>query len=96
MTKKEIENIEIELFLKAIYKRYGYDFRSYARATVKRRVQSILRKSSYKHISELIPNLLYDKLFFKNIILNFSITVSEMFRDPFFYTSLRENVIPYL
>jgi chemotaxis protein methyltransferase CheR len=96
MTKNEIENIEIELFLNAIFLRYGYDFRNYAQATVKRRIRNILLHFSYNNVSELIPRLLYDKLFFKSIILNFSVTVSEMFRDPFFYKSLRENVIPYL
>jgi len=96
MNKSEIENIEIELFLNAIYKRYGYDFRNYAQATVKRRIRNILMQFSYNNVSELIPKLLYDKLFFKSIILNFSVTVSEMFRDPFFYRSLRDNVIPYL
>lgn len=96
MSNTEIENIEIDLFLNAIYQRYGYDFRSYALATVKRRIRSILLKSRFQSISELIPALLHDKLFFKNIILNFSITVPEMFRDPFFYKSLRENIIPQL
>lgn len=96
MTSKEIENIEIDLFLQAIYERYGYDFRNYVKATVRRRIRNILSNSQYKTVSELIPKLLYDKIYFKNLILDFSITVSEMFRDPFFYKHLREKIIPYL
>lgn len=34
----EIENIEFELLLEAIFKRYGHDFRHYAKASLKRRV----------------------------------------------------------
>jgi len=96
MNESEIENIEIELFLLAIYKRHGYDLRSYVQATVRRRIRNILMNSPYSNISELIPRLLRDKAYFQNIILDFSITVSEFFRDPLFYKHLRDKVIPYL
>lgn len=96
MTKKEIQNIEIDLFLSAIHQRYAYDFRNYARATVKRRIANILKNSHYDSISELIPKLLNDKFFFKSILVNFSISSFQMFRDPFFFKSLRENIIPKL
>jgi len=48
MNKLDIENIEIDLFLEAIFRRYGYDFRDYARASVNRRVRHLLATSEYK------------------------------------------------
>ena len=39
MNPDEIEKIELELFLDALYRRYGYDFRHYARASVRRRAR---------------------------------------------------------
>ena len=96
MNKLDIENIEIDLFLEAIYRRYGYDFRNYARASINRRVRHLQEKTQSKSISQMTEKLLYDESFFSEIALGFSITVTEMFRDPTFYLSLRKNVIPFL
>ncbi len=96
MGKAEIEKIEIDLFLNAVYQGYGYDFRHYAQASVRRRVRHLLAKTEYTHISDMIPRLLYDQSFAQAAIQDFSITVTEMFRDPDFYRAVREQVIPYL
>lgn len=96
MNKPDIEKIEIDLFLEALNRRYGYDFRNYAQASVRRRVQHLLAKTEYTQISELIPRILYDEAYSQSLVHAFSITVTEMFRDPSFYRSIREKVIPYL
>lgn len=96
MQPAEIENIELELFLEAIYQRYGYDFRHYARASAQRRVKHILAKSGHKNVSDLIPLLMRDEAFAQKAIHSFSITVTEMFRDPDFYRAIRQTVTPYL
>lgn len=96
MTTEDNEKIEIRLLLEAIYLKYGYDFRSYARASIKRRIKHMLSLSGHKNISEMQYQLLYDVNFFNKLLLNFSINVTEMFRDPKFYKSVREKVIPIL
>jgi chemotaxis protein methyltransferase CheR len=96
MNPDDIEKIELELFLDAIHQRYGYDFRHYARASVRRRARHILAKSGHQHISDLIPLLLHDESFAFQAIYDFSITVTEMFRDPTFYQGVRQLVTPYL
>ena len=40
--------------------------------------------------------ILYDKEFFNTLLQDFSINVTEMFRDPSFYKAIREDVIPLL
>ena len=92
----KIEDIEIQLLLEAVYRRYGHDFRNYARASFDRRVRQFLLKKGYKRISELIPEILHDEVFFQDFLEQFSIAVTEMFRDPFVYRSIRENVFPIL
>jgi chemotaxis protein methyltransferase CheR len=96
MKPEEIEKIELHLFLEALYQRYGYDFRHYAQASVRRRVRHLAAKNGYSRIGEMFPRLLYDEAFAQAAIYDFSITVTEMFRDPEFYCSLRKNVVPYL
>jgi chemotaxis protein methyltransferase CheR len=92
----DIEDIEINLFLEAIFQRYGYDFRHYARASVKRRVQRLLEITGCTRVTEMIPRLLYDEGFSQTAIQGFSIAVTEMFRDPDFYRAFRQTVVPYL
>jgi chemotaxis protein methyltransferase CheR len=96
MQPEEIEKIELDLFLDALYRRYGYDFRHYARASVRRRVRHILGKSGCENVAALIPKILHDESFAQKAIYDFSITVTDMFRDPEFYQALRSHVIPYL
>jgi chemotaxis protein methyltransferase CheR len=96
MEKTDIENIEITLLLDAMFERYGYDFRHYSRASIERRVRQFQVKSGCSSISEMIPKLLYDESFFEIFVRKFSITVTDMFRDPFVYRSLRKNVVPIL
>lgn len=94
--KKESLNIEIDLILEAIYEKHGYDFRNYGRAHIKRRLLHRLQLSKLKSISEMQYKLLYEDSFFNLILKDFSINVTEMFRDPSFYKQLREEIIPIL
>ena len=96
MDKLEVENVEIDLFLEAVFRRYGYDFRDYARASVNRRVRYLLASSECETISDMTARLMHDKGFFSKVVFAFSITVTEMFRDASFYKGLRDKVIPLL
>jgi len=82
MKKSDIEDIEINLLLEAIYQRYGHDFRHYARASIKRRVRVAVQNSDCGKITEIIQKLLVDESFFQGFLAHFSITVTEWFRDP--------------
>lgn len=78
------QNIELQLLLQAIYLKYGYDFRNYAKASIKRRVQHRLIKEGLSSISAMQHELLYDVSFFERLLLDLSINVTEMFRDRVF------------
>lgn len=89
-------NIEIELLLEAIYRKYGYDFRDYGKAHLKRRLMHRINSSGLESISELQHKILYDRNYLKTLLEDLSITVTEMFRDPSFYAKLRIEVFPIL
>jgi chemotaxis protein methyltransferase CheR len=95
-TQVDVEDLEIDLLLEALHQGYGYDFRHYARASVKRRLRQHLSKAKVATISDLIPKILHDEAAFQALVLDLSITVTEMFRDPSFYLALRETVVPFL
>ncbi|MFH2131811.1 MAG: protein-glutamate O-methyltransferase CheR [bacterium] len=92
----DIENIELELLLNAIYMKYSFDFRGYSRASLKRRIKHRLSMSGLKTISDLQRDILYHPDFFNTLLQDLSINVTEMFRDPSFYRALRKEVLPEL
>lgn len=94
--KTEIENLELNLLLEAVYKCYGYDFRNYAKASLLRRVRTFRESKNLDTISDLIPRVIHDRDFFLEMVHKFSITVTEMFRDPTFYRNLVLKVFPFL
>lgn len=92
----EVEELEIDLLLEAIRRRYGYDFRDYARASLHRKVRQIASAAGASRISDLIPSLLHDPELFGRVVGGFATPVTEMFRNPPFFRYLRESVVPYL
>ncbi|MCP4695055.1 MAG: protein-glutamate O-methyltransferase CheR, partial [Desulfobacterales bacterium] len=96
MSNLENQKIEIDLLLRAIYLKYGYDFRSYARASVRRRILHRLALSGFDSISHMLHEVLRDKAVFETLLMDLSINVTEMFRDPSFYKAFRRRVIPLL
>lgn len=96
MSKKSQEDIEIDLLLEGIKRRYGYDFRRYSRDSLKRRLTEVLAKSRLKFFTELLHKAFHDEVFFDSFLRQMSVTVTELFRDPAFFLSIRENIIPTL
>ena len=96
MKAKALEKIETDLLLEAIFQRYGYDFRRYARSSLNRRVTHRMKEAKCERISELLPKVLHDEDFFNCFLKDMSITITEFFRDPPFYRALRDQVIPIL
>jgi chemotaxis protein methyltransferase CheR len=92
----ENQDIEIRLVEEAIFEKYGYDFRNYSQAHVKRRIMNRFNISGLKTLSEMNHEIIYNPKFADALLMDLSITVTEMFRDPSFYQALREEVIPVL
>lgn len=92
----DLADIEIRGLLEAIYEKYGYDFRDYSKAHVKRRVVNRLRMSGIESVSILQHKILRNQNVASQLIKDLSISVTEMFRDPGFYKAFREEVIPVL
>jgi chemotaxis protein methyltransferase CheR len=96
MMVETVDDTEVDLLLQAIYDRYGYDFRQYARAHLKRRIAAHMRLAGYRGVPMMRKALLQDPERVEAWVRDLSITVTEMFRDPEFYRSLRERVLPLL
>jgi len=88
--------IETRLLLDAIYLRYHYDFRSYSPASLKRRLASARRQLGCETLSALQERLLHEPNLFSQLLQFLTVQVSDMFRDPTFFKTLREQIVPVL
>ncbi len=95
-TDHETSKIEVTLLLEAIYLKYGYDFRNYSSAHIRRRIRRRQELTGMENISAMQHRLLHDEEFFQTVLYDLSINVTEMFRDPAFYLAVREKVVPIL
>ncbi|MBK5460794.1 MULTISPECIES: CheR family methyltransferase [Peribacillus] len=96
LTVEEREDVEIELLLQAIYSVSGFDFRKYMRSSIKRRVENRMRLDHIRRISGMIEMVLYEKGYVEKLLNDFSINVTEMFRDPDFFKAFRLKIVPLL
>jgi len=96
MPEQEKEDLETELFLEAIYRHYGHDFREYAPASLKRRIAIAMREEQVSTISGLQEKLLHVPAAMDRFLLTVSINVTSLFRDPEFFLTLRTKVLPIL
>ncbi|WP_242917008.1 CheR family methyltransferase [Pontibacter liquoris] len=87
---------EVETLIREIHAQYGYDFSGYARASVYRRIRRFLSHKHLETVGELRSRLFADSFFFENFLQEITVNVTEMFRDPSFFLSLRQNVLPIL
>ncbi|MCH4893204.1 protein-glutamate O-methyltransferase CheR [Sphingomonas sp. SFZ2018-12] len=93
---ERIEDIEAQLLLEALYRRYHYDFRQYARASIRRRLRQARDQMGYASLSLLQDALLHDDRVVTRLLDYLTVQVSEMFRDPGYYRAIREKVVPHL
>ncbi|UPG84898.1 protein-glutamate O-methyltransferase CheR [Luteibacter aegosomatis] len=92
----DVEDIEIQLFVQAMRLRHGHDFSEYAPASLKRRVQQLVRTHESGTVVRLVDRILHEEGFLPRVIEGLSVPVSEMFRDPAVFRSLRDKVLPVL
>ncbi|MCA1324685.1 CheR family methyltransferase [Herbaspirillum sp. alder98] len=95
MTDKHFD-IEMQLLLDAIYLKYHCDFRGYAGSSLKRRLTTALGRFECATLSQLQDRVLHDPAVFPALMDYLTVQVSEMFRDPTYFLSLREKVVPLL
>jgi len=92
----ETEQLELQLLLEGVYRQYGFDFREYAPASLKRRVWRRVHAEGARSIAGLLERVLHDADVMERLLLDLSISVTSMFRDPSFYAALREQIVPVL
>jgi chemotaxis protein methyltransferase CheR len=92
----ELERLEVELLFEAVFRRYGFDFRSYAMSSLRRRVRKRIEDEGLATVSSLTERVLHDPATWERLLGDLSVNVTAMFRDPTFFMAFREKVVPLL
>ncbi len=91
-----LEQIEIDALLEAVFRHYGLDFRSYARASLTRRVRKFVDEEGVRTVSGVQDRVLHEEAAMQRLLSTLTVNVTSMFRDPGFYRSFRTHVAPLL
>jgi len=90
------EEIELQLLLEAIFRKYHYDFRSYSLASSKRRLLQAREHFGCASFSQLQDLVMHQEEVLPRLLSFLTVQVSEMFRDPSYFSALRTTVLPHL
>lgn len=86
---------QLDELIDVIKKIHRFDFTHYTKASLKRRMQRVMHLKKMDYLG-LKYNLINDLAFFQEFIDAITVNVTEMFRDPSFYKSLNNDVLPHL
>ncbi|BCA56057.1 chemotaxis protein CheR [Nitrospira sp. KM1] len=90
------QDIELDLLLEAIYRTYDYDFRGYARASIKRRVLQAQERFGCRSLSLLQDRVMQEPSLLPQLLGYLTVQVSDLFRDPEYFLAMRQHVVPHL
>lgn len=91
-----IEDEAVDLLLNDLHEVHGYDFTQYARASLKRRINRLYSLDKFPSFAELRYRVRSDPDYLKRFVEELTVNVTEMFRDPLFYRTLRTDVLTKL
>lgn len=90
----QITDAQLDLILNDIFDLYGYDFKYYSKASLVRRINRLILLDKFPSIAEFRHRIKSDPAYIQRLVAQISVNVTEMFRDPGFYTALRKQVLP--
>ena len=85
----ELERLEINLLVEGVYQHYGFDFRDYAYASLRRRVCNVVRAEKLSSVTGLLERVLHEPACMERFLAQLTVNVTSMFRDPSFYLAFR-------
>ncbi len=91
-----VTDAQLDLLIQEIADYHGYDFSDYSRASFKRRIDRIYQLDRFADFTAFLSRVRTDPEYFKRLIEEITVNVTEMFRDPGFYRALRQQILPQL
>jgi chemotaxis protein methyltransferase CheR len=96
MPEREVTDVELEILINDVFEIHGYDFSDYSRASLKRRINRLFAMDRFAGFHDFRYKLKSDDGYFRRFVEEITVNVTEMFRDPQFYKTIRTQVLPVL
>lgn len=96
MESGKIDQVDLELILTDLVEIYGYDFTRYSRASLQRRLDRVYLMDRFPSFAEFRYRVRNDPSYVKHFIEELTVNVTSMLRDPTFYKTIRQEVLPVL
>jgi chemotaxis protein methyltransferase CheR len=93
---QSVEDLEIDLLLEGVYRRFGQDFRGYRRESVRHRLHALMRSAGLKTVSSLQDRVMHDEAACDLLLRALTIQPAGMFDDPGYFHALRTAIVPWL
>lgn len=81
-TAQATEELEVDLLLEALWQRYGFDFRSYDRPRLKRKLHLAMQRHQLATLSALQERVLHEAGIGAALLRALSVQPSSLFDDP--------------
>lgn len=91
-----ISDHELEVLINDVFEQHGFDFSGYSMASFKRRVDRLYQMDGFTSFRDFRYRVMADPDYFKRMVEEITVNVTEMFRDPLFYQILRKEILPEL
>ena len=91
-----IKEHELDLLIATLFEQHGYDFGNYAKASLKRRVNRVMVIDRIPSFAELLYKVKNDADYINHLVQQLTVNVTEMFRDPMVFKTIREQILPVL
>ncbi len=95
-TNIDLTDDQLEVIVSDVMELYGYDFSSYSRASLKRRLNRLMINDRFVSFAEFRYRINNDEKYLRRFVEEVTVNVTEMFRDVSFYRALRQEVLPIL
>ncbi|QEC58470.1 protein-glutamate O-methyltransferase CheR [Flavisolibacter ginsenosidimutans] len=91
-----VKDEDLDVLLNMLFEKYGYDFTNYAKASLKRRVNRLMVIDRLPSFAELLYKIKGEPDYLPHVVEQITVNVTEMFRDPLTFKTIREKVLPIL
>jgi len=91
-----IRDEDVQVLLNDMLDVYGYDLNDYSKASLKRRIDRLFTLDKFPSFAEFRYRIKSDEAYLKRFVEEVTVNVTEMFRDPSFYATLKKEVLPAL
>jgi chemotaxis protein methyltransferase CheR len=89
-TAPELEELELELLLEGLVRRYGHDFRLHERSQLKRKLFALMQQRGLRTLSQLQDRVLHDPAACSALLRSLAVPNATLFDDPQEALLLRE------